>query len=106
MRHGLGSVGALRVASVPRAEHSVRSVACRAGGLGAERAEVDVGPAAGSPRRGQGGCRAAPTGIEMQVVGDEPIVAAVSRDHELYVHPVIALETLRGGESACPAARV
>jgi hypothetical protein len=42
----------------------------------------------------------------MQVVGDEPIVAAVSRDHELYVHPVIALETLRGGESACPAARV
>jgi DNA-binding transcriptional LysR family regulator len=37
-----------------------------------------------------------PPGIEIQVVDDQPIVAAVSHDHELAVHPVISLDTLRG----------
>ncbi|MBT2406538.1 MULTISPECIES: LysR family transcriptional regulator [unclassified Streptomyces] len=35
-------------------------------------------------------------GIEIHVVEDQPIVAAVSHDHELAVHSVISLDTLRG----------
>ncbi|MCP9210277.1 LysR family transcriptional regulator [Streptomyces sp. NEAU-Y11] len=37
-----------------------------------------------------------PAGLEMEVLTDQPIVAAVSHDHELAVHPVISLDTLRG----------
>jgi DNA-binding transcriptional LysR family regulator len=37
-----------------------------------------------------------PAGIEAQVVTDQPIVAAVSHDHELAVHQSITLDTLRG----------
>jgi DNA-binding transcriptional LysR family regulator len=38
----------------------------------------------------------APAGLEIQVVDDQPIVAAVSHDHELAVHDVISLDTVRG----------
>ncbi len=37
-----------------------------------------------------------PAGIALEVVTDQPIVAAVSPDHELAAHPVITLDTLRG----------
>jgi DNA-binding transcriptional LysR family regulator len=37
----------------------------------------------------------APAGTQVQVLVDEPIVAAVSPDHELAAHQVISLETLR-----------
>ncbi|MGP3983629.1 LysR family transcriptional regulator [Streptomyces sp. KR80] len=40
--------------------------------------------------------RTTPAGIESQPVDDQPIVAAVGHDHELAVHPVISLDTLRG----------
>jgi DNA-binding transcriptional LysR family regulator len=40
--------------------------------------------------------RTTPARIESQLVDDQPIVAAVSHDHELAVHPVISLDTLRG----------
>ncbi len=38
----------------------------------------------------------APAGIAFMVVQDQPIVAAVSHDHELAVHTAISLDTLRG----------
>jgi DNA-binding transcriptional LysR family regulator len=37
-----------------------------------------------------------PSGTDMLVITDQPIVAAVSHDHELAVHSVISLDTLRG----------
>ncbi|GAB2945148.1 LysR substrate-binding domain-containing protein [Micromonospora polyrhachis] len=37
-----------------------------------------------------------PAGLAIQVVDDQPIVAAVSHDHELAVHQVISIDTLRG----------
>jgi DNA-binding transcriptional LysR family regulator len=37
-----------------------------------------------------------PAGIDFQVMDDQPIVAAVSHDHELAAHSVISLDTLRG----------
>ncbi|MEU8827674.1 LysR substrate-binding domain-containing protein [Streptomyces sp. NPDC048636] len=37
-----------------------------------------------------------PAGLELEVITDQPIVAAVSHDHELAVHSVISLDTLRG----------
>ncbi|WP_329579072.1 LysR family transcriptional regulator [Kitasatospora sp. NBC_01250] len=37
-----------------------------------------------------------PPDLECLVVDDQPLVAAVSHDHELAVHPVISLDTLRG----------
>ncbi|GAB2700793.1 LysR family transcriptional regulator [Kitasatospora kifunensis] len=37
-----------------------------------------------------------PPGLDVLVVADQPVVAAVSHDHELAVHPVISLDTLRG----------
>lgn len=40
--------------------------------------------------------RTPPAGISVQVVADEPVVAAVSRDHELAGRPAISLDTLRG----------
>jgi DNA-binding transcriptional LysR family regulator len=40
--------------------------------------------------------RAAPAGIELAVIVDQPIVAAVSHDHELAAQDVISLDTLRG----------
>lgn len=39
---------------------------------------------------------ATPTGLDVQVVTDQPIVAAVSYDHELAIHQAISLDTLRG----------
>jgi DNA-binding transcriptional LysR family regulator len=38
----------------------------------------------------------APAGIEILVVDEQPIVVAVSHDHELAVHPAVSLDTLRG----------
>ncbi|MFJ7997215.1 LysR family transcriptional regulator [Streptomyces sp. NPDC096310] len=38
----------------------------------------------------------APDDIEMHVVDDQELVAAVSKDHELAVQPAISLDTLRG----------
>ncbi len=40
--------------------------------------------------------RRVPDGVEVQVITDQPIVAAVSHDHELAAHPAISLDTLRG----------
>jgi len=40
--------------------------------------------------------RQTPPGIEMQVLTDQPIVAAVGHDHELAVHSSVSLDTLRG----------
>ncbi|HEY0451488.1 LysR family transcriptional regulator, partial [Actinophytocola sp.] len=40
--------------------------------------------------------RTVPPGLDVQVITDQPIVAAVSHDHELAVHKVITLDTLRG----------
>ncbi|MGW0435896.1 LysR family transcriptional regulator [Micromonospora sp. NPDC003197] len=37
-----------------------------------------------------------PAGLAIQVVDDQPIVAAVSHDHELAPHQVISIDTLRG----------
>ncbi|MFC6063804.1 LysR family transcriptional regulator [Streptomyces ochraceiscleroticus] len=37
-----------------------------------------------------------PAGLEIEVVDDQPVVAAVAPAHELAVHPVISLDTLRG----------
>lgn len=37
-----------------------------------------------------------PAGLAIHVVSDQPIVAAVAHDHELAVHDVISLDTLRG----------
>jgi DNA-binding transcriptional LysR family regulator len=37
-----------------------------------------------------------PAGVDLQVIVDQPIVAAVSHDHELAAHKVIPLGTLRG----------
>ena len=37
-----------------------------------------------------------PAGIELQVIVDQPIVAAVSHDHELATHTVIPIDALRG----------
>lgn len=37
-----------------------------------------------------------PAGLTIQVVDDQPIVAAVSHDHELAVHQVVSIDTLRG----------
>src|SRR5215469_289395 len=37
-----------------------------------------------------------PAGIDVEIVTDQPIVAAVRPDHELAVHKVISLDTLRG----------
>ncbi|NYI06402.1 LysR substrate-binding domain-containing protein [Allostreptomyces psammosilenae] len=42
------------------------------------------------------GAQTAPAGLEIEVVDDQPIVVAVSHDHELGPHPVISLDTLRG----------
>lgn len=39
---------------------------------------------------------ASPPGVDLQVIVDQPIVAAVSHDHELAAHTVISLDTLRG----------
>lgn len=40
--------------------------------------------------------RHVPAGVEIQVITDQPIVAAVGHDHELAVHKAISLDTLRG----------
>ena len=40
--------------------------------------------------------RSAPAGIELEVIVDQPIVAAVSHDHELAAQNVISLDMLRG----------
>src|SRR4051794_19484063 len=40
--------------------------------------------------------RRVPAGVEVQVITDQPIVAAVGHDHELGVHDTITLDTLRG----------
>jgi DNA-binding transcriptional LysR family regulator len=40
--------------------------------------------------------RTDPAGIELDVIVDQPIVAAVSHDHELAAHKVISLRSLRG----------
>ena len=40
--------------------------------------------------------RRTPSGVEVQVVTDQPIVAAVGHEHELAVHDTITLDTLRG----------
>ncbi|AEW99038.1 LysR family transcriptional regulator [Streptantibioticus cattleyicolor] len=40
--------------------------------------------------------RTTPPGVELLVLTDQPIVAAVSHDHELAVHRSISLDTLRG----------
>jgi DNA-binding transcriptional LysR family regulator len=40
--------------------------------------------------------RRIPSGVEVQVITDQPIVAAVGHDHELAVHDTITLDTLRG----------
>jgi DNA-binding transcriptional LysR family regulator len=40
--------------------------------------------------------RKVPAGVEIQVLTDQPIVAAVCHDHELAAHPAISLDTLRG----------
>ncbi|WP_030547823.1 LysR family transcriptional regulator [Streptomyces albus] len=37
-----------------------------------------------------------PDGLESLVVDDQPIVAAVARDHELAAHPGVPLDSLRG----------
>jgi DNA-binding transcriptional LysR family regulator len=37
-----------------------------------------------------------PAGVDLEVIVDEPIVAAVSRDHELAAREAISLDTLRG----------
>jgi DNA-binding transcriptional LysR family regulator len=39
---------------------------------------------------------ASPAGVDLQVIVDQPIVAAVSHDHELAAHTVISLDALRG----------
>lgn len=38
----------------------------------------------------------APQGVELHVIEDQPIVAAVAPGHELARHPVVSLDTLRG----------
>ncbi|MBH1937616.1 LysR family transcriptional regulator [Streptomyces sp. AV19] len=38
----------------------------------------------------------APSGVELHVVEDQPIVAAVAPGHELAPHPVVSLDALRG----------
>lgn len=40
--------------------------------------------------------RSTPAGLDLQTLDDQPIVAAVSPDHELAVHRVVSLDTLRG----------
>lgn len=40
--------------------------------------------------------RRVPAGVAVQVITDQPIVAAVSHDHELAAHRSISLDTLRG----------
>jgi DNA-binding transcriptional LysR family regulator len=40
--------------------------------------------------------RSVPPGVDIQVLTDQPIVAAVHHDHELAVHAAVSLTTLRG----------
>ncbi len=42
-----------------------------------------------------------PDGVGFQVIADQPIVAAVSHDHELAAHQAVSLDTLRGRGLIC-----
>jgi DNA-binding transcriptional LysR family regulator len=45
--------------------------------------------------------RTAPPGVDVLVLDDQPIVAAVAHGHELAVHTAVSLDTLRGRPLIC-----